>query len=67
MSLGIGSAYAQGAPAGFQQQFYGSQAFSDHHNETATHFLGREIVLGRMLRYSSSNQVAATPVSAKRG
>jgi hypothetical protein len=66
LGLGVGAAYAQGVPAGFHEQVYGSQAFADHHNETATHFLGQGTVLGKIFSRSSSGQVAAA-TSAKGG
>jgi hypothetical protein len=35
LSLGVGSAFAQGAPAGYQPPAYGSQGFS-HSGQAAT-------------------------------
>jgi hypothetical protein len=32
LSLGVGAAYAQGVPAGYQEPHYGAAAFSDHPN-----------------------------------
>jgi hypothetical protein len=62
LSLGVGAAYAQGVPAGYQEPHYGPAAFSDHPNEAQTQFLGPNTVLGKMFRYNSnSGQVAATP------
>jgi hypothetical protein len=77
LSLGVGSAYAQGAPAGFADGTdyqgpgagpYGAQAFADHRNEASVQFLGPNTVLGKMFRYNSnSDRVAATATSAKGG
>jgi hypothetical protein len=69
LSLGVGGAYAQGAPAGyFRGDTYSSQAFSDHRNDPVVHFLGKDTVLGKMFRYNSnSEQVAAATTSAKGG
>jgi hypothetical protein len=61
LSLGVGAAYAQGGPVGYQAPAYGSQAFTDHSNEVATQFLGPNTVLGKMFSHSNGNQVAATP------
>ena len=56
LSLSVGSAYAQGVPAGYQEPHYGAAAFSN-------------TVLGKMFRYNSNSdhQVAATATSAKGG
>lgn len=54
-----------GAPAGFQEPVYGSQAFSDHRNAASAHFLGKGSVLGKMFNYSSSDHLAAAATSAK--
>jgi hypothetical protein len=78
LSLGVGSAYAQGAPAGFADgtdhqgpggvPAYGAQAFAGHPNEAQTQFLGPNTVLGKMLRYNADHdQVAAATTSAKGG
>ncbi len=78
LSLGVGSAYAQGAPAGFADgtdyqgpgagPAYGAQAFADHRNEASVQFLGSNTVLGKMLKYNSnSDRVVATATSAKGG
>jgi hypothetical protein len=80
LSLGVGSAYAQGAPAGFANgtdyqgpgpgpgPAYGAQAFADHRHEASLLFLGPNTVLGKMFRYNSnSDRVAATATSAKGG
>jgi hypothetical protein len=79
LSLGVGSAYAQGAPAGFADgtdyqgpgagPAYGAQAFADHRNEASVQFLGPNTVLGRMFRYNSESntQAAAAATSAKGG
>ena len=80
LSLGIGSAYAQGAPAGFADgtnyqgpgagPAYGAQAFADHRNEASVQFLGPNTVLGRMFRYNSESnhhQAAVSATSAKGG
>jgi hypothetical protein len=79
LSLGVGSAYAQGAPAGFADgtdyqgpgagPAYGAQAFADHRNEASVQFLGPNTVLGKMFRYNSNSdhEVAATATSAKGG
>ncbi len=61
LSLGVGAAYAQGVPAGYQEPHYGATAFADHSNEVATQFLGPNTVLGKLFSRSNSNQVAATP------
>jgi hypothetical protein len=50
LSLGVGAAFAQGGPVGYQAPIYGSRAFTDHSNEVATQLFNR----------SNSNQVAAT-------
>jgi len=78
LSLGVGSAYAQGAPAGFADGTdyqgpgagaCGAQAFADHRNEASVQFLGPNTVLGKMFRYNSesSHQVAVAATSAKGG
>ena len=68
LSLGVGAAYAQGVPAGYQEPHYGAAAFSDHQNEAQTQFLGPNTVLGKMFRYNAnSDQVAAAATSAKGG
>lgn len=69
MSLGVGAAYAAGGPpAGWEPQSYGSQAFSDHHNEPVVQFLGKGTVLGRMFDYNSnSGRVSAASSSTRRG
>jgi len=67
LSLGVGAAYAQGVPAGFQDPHYGAQAFTGYPKESQTQFLGPNTVLGKMFHYSSSNQVAAAATSAKGG
>jgi hypothetical protein len=78
LSLGVGSAYAQGAPAGFADgtdyqgpgagPAYGAQAFADNRNEASVQFLGPNTVLGKMLKYNSnSDRVVATATSAKGG
>ena len=79
LSLGVGSAYAQGAPAGFADgtnyqepgvgTAYGAQAFADHRNEASVQFLGPNTVLGRMFRYNSesNHQAAVAATSAKGG
>ena len=68
LSLGVGAAYAQGVPAGYQEPHYGAAAFSDHQNEAQTQFLGPNTVLGKMLKYNSnSDRVVATATSAKGG
>jgi len=67
LSLGVGAAYAQGVPAGFQEPVYGSQAFSDHRNDPVVHFLGKGTVLGKMFSHSNSDQVATAATSAKGG
>jgi hypothetical protein len=48
LSLGVGAAYAQGVPAGYQEPHYGAAAFSDHPNEAQTQFLGPNTVLGKV-------------------
>jgi hypothetical protein len=78
LSLGVGSAYPQGAPAGFADGTdyqgpgagaYGAQAFADHRNEASVQFLGPNTVLGKMFRYNaeSNHQVAGAATSAKGG
>jgi hypothetical protein len=79
LSLGVGSAYAQGAPAGFADgtdyqgpgagHAYGAQAFADHRNEASVQFLGPNTVLGQMFRYNSesNHQVAGAATSSKGG
>lgn len=72
LSLGVGSAFAQGAPAGFADgtDYQGprAQAFANHRNEASVQFLGPNTVLGKMFRYNSnSDQVAAKATSAKGG
>ena len=68
LSLGVGSAYAQGVPAGYQEPHYGAAAFTNHTNEAQTQFLGPNTVLGKMLKYNAnSDQVAAAATSAKGG
>jgi hypothetical protein len=47
LSLGVGAAYAQGVPAGYQEPHYGAAAFSDHPNEAQTQFHGPNTVLGK--------------------
>jgi hypothetical protein len=59
LSLGVGAAFAQGAPSGYQAPVYGSQTSTDHHNQAATQFLGPNTVLGKLFHHSSDNQVAA--------
>jgi hypothetical protein len=63
--LGMGSAYAAGAPREFQPPVYGSQAFSDHTNAAQSRFLGHGTVGGNVFRKNSgdsnNNQVAADP------
>jgi hypothetical protein len=62
LSLGVGAAFAQGVPAGFQEPHYGAQAFTDHSKDAQVQFLGPNTVLGKMFNYSSdNNRVAATP------
>ncbi|HEY4041056.1 MAG TPA: hypothetical protein VGM32_04325 [Rhodopila sp.] len=65
-SVGAGAAYAQSGPVGYQQPAYGAQAFSDHRNETAKHFLGQDTVLGKMFNHSNTSQLAAA-ATAKGG
>jgi hypothetical protein len=68
LSLGAGAAYAQGVPAGWQEQHYGGTAISDHANQAQTQFLGPNTVLGKMFKYNSnSGQVAAATTSTKGG
>jgi hypothetical protein len=69
LSLGVGSAYAQGVPAGYQEPHYGAAAFTNHTNEAQTQFLGPNTVLGKMFRYhsESNHQVAVAATSAKGG
>jgi hypothetical protein len=68
LSLSVGSAYAQGVPAGYQEPHYGAAAFTNHTNEAQTQFLGPNTVLGKMLKYNAnSDQVAAAATSAKGG
>jgi hypothetical protein len=68
LSLGVGVAYAQGVPAGYQEPHYGAAAFSDHQNEAQTQFLGPNTVLGKMLKYNlNSDRVVATATSTKGG
>jgi hypothetical protein len=79
LSLGVGSAHAQGAPAGFADgtdyqgpgagPAYGAQAFADHRNEASVQFLGPNTVLGRIFRYNSesNHQAAVAATSAKGG
>jgi hypothetical protein len=68
-SLGVGVAYAQGVPAGYQEPHYGAAALSDHPNQAQTQFLGPNTVLGEMFRYNSesNHQVAGAATSAKGG
>jgi hypothetical protein len=67
MTLGVGAAYAQGAPAGYHEPAYGSQAFSDHRNEASNQFLGKDTVLGKMFRSPSNGDVATGATPAKGG
>jgi hypothetical protein len=69
ISVGVGSAYAQGVPAGYQEPHYGAAAFTNHPNEAQTEFLGPNTVLGKMFRYNSESdhQVAVAATSAKGG
>ena len=68
LSLGVGGAFAQGAPAGWQPPAYGSQAFTSYPKESQTQFLGPNTVLGKMFHHSDSDhQVAAAAISAKGG
>jgi hypothetical protein len=68
LSFGVGAAYAQGVPAGFQEPHYGAAAFSNHPDQAQTQFLGPNTVLGKMFRYNSdSNQMATAATSAKGG
>ena len=67
LSLGVGAAFAQGAPPGFEPQHYGSQAYTDH-KDVQTQFLGPNTVLGKMFRYDSdSSRVAASESSVRGG
>jgi hypothetical protein len=62
LSLGVGSAFAQGVPAGYQPPVYASQ--SDHSDQAVSQFLGPKTVLGKALNYNSNgSQVPATPSS----
>ena len=68
LSLSVGSADAQGVPAGYQEPRYGAAAFTNHINEARIQFLGPNTVLGKMLKYNSnSDRVVATATSAKGG
>jgi hypothetical protein len=69
LSLGVGSAYAQGVPAGYQEPHYGAAAFTNHTNEAQTQFLGPNPVLGKMFKYNSesNHQVAVAATSSKGG
>ncbi len=61
LSLGVGSAFAQGVPAGgaYEAPNYGSQAFSNHQGEAQTHFLGQGTVFGKLFGHSNSDQATA--------
>jgi hypothetical protein len=59
LSVGVGAAFAQGAPAGFEPQRYGAQAYTDHSKDAQVQFLGPNTVLGK--RFNHSSRVAAVP------
>jgi hypothetical protein len=65
LSLGVGAAFAQGAPAGYQPPAYGAQAFTDHSKDAQVQFLGPNTVLGKMFNHSSDNNRVATNASTK--
>jgi hypothetical protein len=64
LSLGTGSAFAQGLPPGVAAPSYGTYAFTDHSNEPQVHFLGQGTVFGRLFGHSDNNQAAANKTDA---
>ena len=64
LGLGVGSAFAQGLPAGARPPSYGTYAFTDHRNDPQVHFLGQGTVFGRLFGHSNNRQVAANKTDA---
>lgn len=60
LSLGTGSAFAQGLPAGSTPPVYGTYAFTDHRNDPQVHFLGQGTVFGRLFGHSDNSQAVAS-------
>ena len=67
LSLGVGAAFAQGAPPGYEPPVYGAQAFSDHSKDPQVHFLGPNTVLGKLFNHNTSDDTTrlATNASTK--
>lgn len=54
VGLGMsGAAFAQGVPSQLVEH-YGTQAFSDHHNDQSVQFLGKGTVFGRLFGHSGN-------------
>ena len=64
LSVGVGSAFAQGVPVGSTPPVYGTYAFTDHHNDPQVHFLGQGTVFGRLFGHSDNSQAAANKTVA---
>jgi hypothetical protein len=64
LSLGTGSAFAQGLPAGSTPPVYGKYAFTNHVNDPQVHLLGQGTVFGRLFGHSNNRQVAANKTDA---
>ncbi len=58
LSLNVGTAFAQGLPAGTVPPVYGAQAFSDH-TRPVLHFLGDGTVFAKLFGHSRGGQAAA--------
>jgi hypothetical protein len=66
-SLGMsGAAFAQAVPQHLVEQ-YGTQAFSDHHNDQSVQFLGKGTVFGRLFGHSESGQPTVDKTAGQNG
>jgi hypothetical protein len=65
LGLGVGSAFAQGLPAGARPPSYGTYAFTDHRNDPQVHFLGQGTVFAKIFGHSDSDQTVASRTAAK--
>jgi hypothetical protein len=67
LSLGAGSAFAQGMPAGLYPYSYTEAGSPAHRNDPQVHFLGQGTVIGKIFGHSNSDQANRTETSAKGG
>jgi hypothetical protein len=69
LSLGVGAAFAAGAPVGFadgsgyQGPTYDQQVAAARRNQASAEFLGPNTVAGKWFHYSNRNQGVSTPPS----